>query len=173
MKRTVLSTRSPQWALGWAAGAGIVAIAAGPLVTLIGLARSIAGQADEISSGLGRTAAATEGLWKVDALNATFAADRGGGARSCCEGRRQGPAVNGARIGAISGLALGLGFAGTVAALLARVNGAATEIGRYADDIAVATNAIADNLAGTPDGLARTGELAGRVLAMVAEEASG
>jgi hypothetical protein len=42
------------------------------VVTLIGLARRIAGQADEISSGLGRTAAATDGLWKVDALNAAL-----------------------------------------------------------------------------------------------------
>jgi hypothetical protein len=76
--------------------------------------------------------------------------------------------VNGRVIGAISGLTVGLGLAGTVAALLARVNGAAGEIERYADDIACATEAIAGNLAGT-QAIGRTGELADGVLALIPE----
>ncbi len=64
--------RSPQWRVGWLAGASVVGVAAGLLVTLILLARRIAGQAGEISSGLQRTARATDGLWAVRRLNATL-----------------------------------------------------------------------------------------------------
>lgn len=65
-------TRSPYWTTGWIAGAGVVAIAAGLLLTLIRQARTIAGQAAEITSGLQRTARNTDALWQIDALNATL-----------------------------------------------------------------------------------------------------
>jgi len=64
--------RSPHWRTGWRAGASVVGLAAGLLVTLILLARRIAGQAGDIQSGLQRSARATDGLWDVRQLNATL-----------------------------------------------------------------------------------------------------
>lgn len=66
------SSRSPHWTTGWVAGAGVVAIAAGLLLTLVRQARTIAGQADDITSRLQRTAGNTDSLWQVDSLNATL-----------------------------------------------------------------------------------------------------
>ncbi len=62
--------RSSYWTRSWAAGAAVVGVAAGLLVTLILLGRRIAALAAEISSGLERVAGATDSLWDVVPLNA-------------------------------------------------------------------------------------------------------
>ncbi|WP_219415781.1 hypothetical protein [Pseudonocardia nigra] len=73
-----------------------------------------------------------------------------------------------ARSAAIGGLAAGAGATALVGALLARVARPTGEIERYADDVAVAADGIAGNLAAT-EMLQRTSELADTVLALVAE----
>lgn len=64
--------RSGAWTVGWAAGGAVVAIAAGLLLTIIGLGRRIVGQAGDIIEGLDGARDNTAALWDLTATNATL-----------------------------------------------------------------------------------------------------
>jgi hypothetical protein len=64
--------RSRAWSAGWAAGVLVVLIAAGLLLTLIGLGRRIIGQAEEITTALDGTRENTAALYEVTATNTTL-----------------------------------------------------------------------------------------------------
>jgi hypothetical protein len=57
------------WTPWWAAGAAVVAIAAGLLVTIIALGRRIVRQADEITESLDQIAHNTAPLFDIAGLN--------------------------------------------------------------------------------------------------------
>jgi hypothetical protein len=64
--------RSGAWTVGWAAGGGVVAIAAGLILSIIGLGRRITGQAGEIVEALDGAREHTAPLWELTATNATL-----------------------------------------------------------------------------------------------------
>lgn len=60
---------SRTWKLGWALGGAVVLIAAGLLLTLIGLARRVAGQASEIEEAIDAARENTAPLFDISAIN--------------------------------------------------------------------------------------------------------
>lgn len=60
------------WAIGWASGAGTVALAAGLLIELTARARQIAAQAAEIERRLDRARANTNALFDLASTNGTI-----------------------------------------------------------------------------------------------------
>lgn len=66
--------RGDPWVLGWTAGAGVVALAAGLLVTITVLARRVARQAGSIETALEATRHNVEPLLDLGSVNATLAA---------------------------------------------------------------------------------------------------
>ena len=62
---------SRPWVLGWSLGGVVVAIAAGLLLTIIGLGRRIVRQAGEIEAALDGARENTTGLFAVSETNAT------------------------------------------------------------------------------------------------------
>jgi uncharacterized membrane protein YciS (DUF1049 family) len=164
------------WAVGFAIGGAVVAIAATLLVTIILLARRIVRQAEEITQALDGARENTGPLFELAKVNHTIEslahglkALRGG----------EGPQDERGPLGRISsllpggerglstavlvlawiGLALGLAVGGLVHMLLNRVLRPLREIKRYADDILAAGLGIARNLDGV-DEVGRTRELA-------------
>jgi hypothetical protein len=67
--RSALSSASVRWKLGWSAGGAVVVISAGLLLTIIGYARRIARQADEITAALEATRENTAPLFGLVQLN--------------------------------------------------------------------------------------------------------
>jgi hypothetical protein len=65
---TVLAL-STGWYIGWGVGLLVVLIAAGLLLTIIGLGRRVARQAGEITQALDGTRANTDALWEVRGTN--------------------------------------------------------------------------------------------------------
>lgn len=66
--------RGDPWVVGWTAGAAVVAVAAGLLVTITALARRVARQAESIQTALEATRHNVEPLLDLGAVNATLAA---------------------------------------------------------------------------------------------------
>lgn len=60
---------STGWYIGWGIGLVVVLIAAGLLLTIIGLGRRVARQAGEITQALDGTRANTDALWEVRGTN--------------------------------------------------------------------------------------------------------
>ena len=60
------------WRVGWWAGGAVVVVSAGLLLTLIGYARRIARQADEIAEALQATHRNTAPLFDLAGVNATL-----------------------------------------------------------------------------------------------------
>lgn len=71
--RLTAATRSSEvpgsWQLGWAVGGAVALIAAGLLLTIIGLARRIAGQASEIEDAIDAARENTAPLFDISAIN--------------------------------------------------------------------------------------------------------
>ncbi len=67
----MLRTSTP-WVIGWSIGGAVVAIAAGLLLAIIGLARRIVRQAGEIESALDGARENTSSLFAVSDTNATI-----------------------------------------------------------------------------------------------------
>ena len=61
------------WVIGWGAGAGVVAIAASLLVTIIALCRRIVGQAEDITRALDGARENSGALFDVTKTNAAIA----------------------------------------------------------------------------------------------------
>jgi hypothetical protein len=59
----------PAWTAGWVAGGAVVVVAAGLLLAIIGLARRIARQADEIAESLQATRGNTAPLFDLVGVN--------------------------------------------------------------------------------------------------------
>lgn len=66
------SDRADGWTIGWLGGAAVVVTAATLLVTIIGLARRITRQAEEITAALDGVELHTRPLWKVSEVNAAL-----------------------------------------------------------------------------------------------------
>lgn len=60
------------WYVGWALGLVVVLLAAGLLLTIIGVGRRIGRQAADITAALDGTRANTDALWDVRATNHTI-----------------------------------------------------------------------------------------------------
>lgn len=60
---------SGTWKLGWALGGAVVLLAAGLLLTMIGLARRVAGQASEIEEAIDAARENTAPLFDISAIN--------------------------------------------------------------------------------------------------------
>jgi hypothetical protein len=60
---------STGWYIGWGVGLLVVLIAAGLLLTIIGLGRRVARQAGEITQALDGARANTDALWEVRGTN--------------------------------------------------------------------------------------------------------
>ncbi|TQN42574.1 hypothetical protein FHU33_1978 [Blastococcus colisei] len=67
--RSALSSASVRWKLGWCAGGAVVVVSAGLLLTIIGYARRIARQADEITAALEGTRQNTAPLFDLVGVN--------------------------------------------------------------------------------------------------------
>ncbi len=61
------------WVVGWIAGAGVVAVAAGLLVTITALARRVARQAGDIEAAIQASRDNVERLLDLPAVNASVA----------------------------------------------------------------------------------------------------
>ena len=73
LRSTGRSSRSEvpvAWTVGWSVGGAVVVVAAGLLLAIIGLARRIARQADEIAEALQATHDNTASLFDIGTLNA-------------------------------------------------------------------------------------------------------
>lgn len=60
---------SGYWVVGWAAGAVVVVVAAALIIAIIGLARGITRQADDITEALDGTRSQTDALFAVRTTN--------------------------------------------------------------------------------------------------------
>jgi hypothetical protein len=67
--RSTLSSASVRWKVGWCAGGAVVVISAGLLLTIIGYARRITRQADEITAALEATRENTAPLFGLVQVN--------------------------------------------------------------------------------------------------------
>ncbi len=67
--RSALAEAPAGWKVGWMVGGSVVVVAAGLLLAIIGLARRIAGQADEIADLLQATRQNTAPLFDLARLN--------------------------------------------------------------------------------------------------------
>jgi hypothetical protein len=67
--RSALSSASVRWKVGWCLGGAVVVVSAGLLLTIIGYARRIARQADEITAALEATRANTAPLFDLVRTN--------------------------------------------------------------------------------------------------------
>ena len=62
------------WVVGWTAGAGVVVVAAGLLVTITALARRVATQAEDVRDAIDATRRHAEPLLGLPTLNARITA---------------------------------------------------------------------------------------------------
>jgi hypothetical protein len=67
--RSALSSASMRWKVGWALGGAVVVVSAGLLLAIIGYARRIARQADEITAALKATQRNTAPLFDLVRVN--------------------------------------------------------------------------------------------------------
>ncbi len=67
--RSALSSASVRWRVGWALGGAVVVVSAGLLLAIIGYARRIARQADEIAEALQATSRNTTPLFDLARVN--------------------------------------------------------------------------------------------------------
>lgn len=57
------------WIVGWIVGGGVVVLVAALVLTLIGVGRSIEGQAQRITSSLARARPHAAGMWRLTETN--------------------------------------------------------------------------------------------------------
>lgn len=68
-----VGTLKNRWVLGWVAGAAVLGVAGGLLVTITCLARKVAKQAAEIREAVDGSVANTDALWELEKTSAAVA----------------------------------------------------------------------------------------------------